>query len=144
MRFVLDTNVLVSALLLDNSISRRAFNRALDHGKMLFSLPVLAELNEVLSRKRFRKYVDEDDARRFLAVLVRVAEWVEVDAKITACRDPKDDKFLGLAVSGRATHLISGDADLLVLTPFQGISILTPDAFLELPLPPTQTLTPSP
>ena len=136
MRFVFDTNVLVSALLLEHSTSRRAFDRALNHGKLLLSFAVLRELNEVLSRKQFRKYVDEDDARRFLASLVREAEWVEVSAKITACRDPNDDKFLELAVSGLATHIVTGDQDLLALDPFQGISILTPHAFLELPLPP--------
>lgn len=139
MRFVLDTNVLVSALLLETSTSRRAFDHALDHGKILLSFPVLAELNEVLSRKQFRKYVDEDDARRFLAALVRVAEWVEVSARITACRDPKDDKFLELAVSGHATHIVTGDHDLLTLNPFQGISVLTPQAFLEWPVPPASS-----
>lgn len=55
-----------------------------------------------------------------------------MDAPITACRDPKDDKFLELAVSGRATHIISGDTDLLTLNPFRGIAILPPRAFLEL------------
>jgi hypothetical protein len=49
----------------------------------------------------------------------------------TACRDPKDDKFLSLAVSGLATHIVTGDADLLALHPFQGIQILTPGALLE-------------
>ncbi len=135
MRFVFDTNVLVSALLLEHSIPRRAFDRALDQGRFLLSFAALRELNEVLSRKQFRKYVDEDDARRFLASLLRQAEWVEVSAKIAACRDPDDDKFLELAVSGLATHIVTGDQDLLVLDPFQGISILTPRAFLELSLP---------
>ena len=130
MRFVCDTNVLVSALLLPESVPRRAFDRALDHGKVFLSLEVLNELNEVLGRKQFRKYVDDEDIRQFLASLVGAAEWVEVTGQVTACRDPKDNKFFELAVSGRATHLISGDADLLSLSPFQGIPILTPQAFL--------------
>ena len=134
MRFVLVTNVFVSALLLEDSISRRAADRALDHGKILLSFPALVELNAVLGRKEFRKYFDEDDARHFLAGLVRVAKWVEISAKITACRDPKDDKFLELAVSGQATHLITGDKDLLALNPFHGVRILTPADFLLLPL----------
>ena len=45
--------------------------------------------------------------------------------------NPLDNKFLELAVSGRATHIISGDNDLLSLNPFQGMPILTPDAFLQ-------------
>lgn len=133
MRFVFDTNVLVSALLLPDSKPRRALLLGLQKGKVLLSLATLAELYEVLSRKQFRQYVDEEDVRSFLAALTREARWVEVDLRITACRDPKDDKFLELAVSGGATHIITGDSDLLALNPFQGIQILPPHSFLELP-----------
>ena len=54
----------------------------------------------------------------------------EGGVKIVACRDPKDDKFLDLAVSGQATHLVTGDPDLLALHPFRGIDIVTARAFL--------------
>jgi len=131
LRFVFDTNVIVSALLLEDSTARRAFNLALERGKILLSFPVLAELDEVLGRQQFRKYVDEDDVRRFISLLVHEAEWVEVRTQVVASRDPKDDKFLELAVSGRATYIISGDKDLLVLSPFQGTPLLSPDALLE-------------
>ncbi len=104
---------------------------ALSQGKLLLSFSVLAELCEVLSRKKFRHYVDEEDIRIFLSALTREAQWVDVDAQIATCRDPKDDKFLELAVSGRATHMVSGDLDLLVLHPYQGIPILTPQSFLN-------------
>lgn len=132
MRLVFDTNVIVSALLLSDSTPRRALDHALGSGKILLSLPVLAELNEVLARERFRKYVSEEDVRRFLGALVRETEWIEVVAKITACRDPKDNKFLELALDGRASHIVTGDKDLLDLHPFRGVAILTPAAFLEL------------
>jgi uncharacterized protein len=132
LRLVFDTNVLVSALLLSNSKPRQALDLALTRGKLLLSFSVLAELCEVLSRKRFRKYIDEEDIRTFVAVLTREAEWVDVDIRITACRDPKDDKFLELAVSGRATHVVTGDSDLLALHPFQGIIITTPQTLLTM------------
>jgi putative PIN family toxin of toxin-antitoxin system len=131
LRFVLDTNVLVSALLSPGSKSRMAVDRAHREGAILLSLGTLTELFEVLNRKQFRGYIDEEDMRRFLAVLTREAQWIDVDMQITACRDPKDDKFLSLAVSGEATHIVTGDADLLVLHPFQGIRIVTPSTFLE-------------
>ena len=67
----------------------------------------------------------------FLAALVRECEIIVIDCRIRECQDPKDDKFLELAVSGQATHLISGDADLLILNPFRGIQILTPHEFLQ-------------
>ena len=132
MRCVFDTNVLVSALLLPDSAPRHALDRALAQGKVLLSFAALAELYEVLSRKQFRRYADDADIRSFLATLTRETEWVDVDTRITACRDPKDDKFLELATSGRATHIVSGDADLLALNPFRGIAILSPRSFLEL------------
>ena len=135
MRCVFDTNVFVSASLLPDSKPRKALDLALQKGKVLLSFAALAELYEVLSRKQFRRYVDEEDVRIFLAALTREAQWVDVDVRITACRDPKDDKFLELAVSGRATHIVTGDTDLLALNPFQGIQILPPHSFLELSLP---------
>jgi putative PIN family toxin of toxin-antitoxin system len=131
LRCVFDTNVFVSALLLPDSKPRHALDRALREGRVLVSFATLAELHEVLSRKRFRRYVDEEDIRSFLAALIRVAEWVDVEARIRACRDPKDDKFLELAVSDEGTHIVTGDADLLALNPFQGIEILPPHRFLE-------------
>ena len=67
MRIVLDTNVLISALLLRQSLTRRAFDSAFANGKVLLSFELLAELSQVLGRKQFRKYVDEVDVRRFAA-----------------------------------------------------------------------------
>ena len=50
---------------------------------------------------------------------------------VHACRDARDDKFLELAVSGRAAYIISGDDDLLVLHPFRDIAIMTAAEFLQ-------------
>lgn len=132
MRFVFDTSVLVSALLLPHSKPRQALDLALERGKVLVGFAVLAEVFEVLNRKRFRRYIDEEDVRSFLAALTRESEYVEVDEHITACRDPKDDKFLELAMSGHANYIISGDSDLLALNPFRGILITPPHTFLKL------------
>ena len=70
-------------------------------------------------------------------MLVYESELVEITEVVNACRDPKDDKFLELAVSGRATHIISGDDDLLALHPFRGIAILTPQDFVAQETRPT-------
>jgi uncharacterized protein len=67
----------------------------------------------------------------FLTDLQMVVESVEVTEAIAVCRDPKDDKFLELAVSGQATCILSSDKDLLVLHPFQEIEIVTPADFLS-------------
>jgi uncharacterized protein len=131
LRFVFDTNVLISALLLPASKPRLALDLALQTGELLLSLAVLQELAAVLARKQFRRYVTEEDVRSFLAALIRRSAFVDVDVHIAKCRDSKDDKFLELAVSGRATHIITGDTDLLALHPFQNTQILTPHAFLS-------------
>ena len=68
----------------------------------------------------------------FLEAYVRAATVIDITDVITECRDAKDNKFLELAVSGKATHLVSGDKDLLVLHPFRSAAILTPRAFLDL------------
>jgi putative PIN family toxin of toxin-antitoxin system len=129
-RVVFDTNVVVSAVLLPRSIPRRAFDRVQEHGRVLISVVTVDELNEVLRRRRFDKYVREDQKLEFLATLIREAELVDVTDVVTECRDPKDNKFLELAISGRATCIINGDGDLLALYPFRGISVVTPQAFL--------------
>ena len=131
MRFVFDTNVLVSAALIAGSIPRQAFDNALDEGRILISVPVLLELAEVLSRKKLNKYLFEEERMRFLIALLKEAELVEITEVVTDCRDVKDNKFLELAVSGKADCIVSGDDDLLVLNPFRGIPILTPKEFLS-------------
>ena len=131
MRFVIDTGVMVSAILLPRSVPRQAFDAAVTQGKLLVSAATISEMDEVLRRTKFNRYVREDLRLEFLAALVQQAETIEIAETIRACRDEKDDKFLELAVNGRATHLITGDADLLVLHPFRAIPILNPQTFLD-------------
>jgi putative PIN family toxin of toxin-antitoxin system len=131
MRIVVDTTVLVSAVLLPLSVPRQAFDAALSGGKLLISKSTAAELGNVLRRPKFNRYLSEENRLEFFALLMRAAEEVEVSEVIAECRDPTDDKFLELAVSGNASHILSGDADLLVLHPFRGIAIVTPQAFLR-------------
>src|SRR3954469_10610184 len=125
-RAIFDTNVMVSAVLLPRSIPRQAFDRAQERGRILTSVATIDELNKVLRRPHFDKYVREAQRLEFLALLTQEAELVEVTEVVAECRDPKDNKFLELAVSGKATYLISGDSDLLVLHPFRGIPVLSP------------------
>ncbi len=131
LRLVFDTNVIVSAALLASSVPRQAFHKVLDEGTILISVPTLLELAEVLSRKKLDRYLLEEERMRFLIALLKEAELVEITEEITDCRDAKDNKFLELAVSGRADFIISGDNDLLVLNPSRGISILKPKEFLS-------------
>ncbi len=130
-RVVIDTNVAVSAALLRRSTPRLALDRVLGHGVLLHSVPTLAELNEVIGRPRFHRYLSVDERLEFLAELVRTSDLVDVVVSLNVCRDPKDDKFLELALSGAASHVISGDDDLLEMDPFRGVHIVSPLQFLR-------------
>ena len=130
-RYVFDTNVVVSALLFSQSKPARAFFAAVGVGEVLVSADVVRELNDVLGREKFERYVSEEERTRFLRSLLREARLIEPEEKIRACRDPKDDKYLELAVSGAADCIVTGDDDLLALNPFRDIPILTPERFLS-------------
>ena len=130
-RAVLDTNVMVSALLFPDSPPGRVLDHITENGSLLVSEATRSELIDVFIRPRFDRYLGEDDRLALLGPLHGTWEAVEITQTITACRDPKDDKFLELAVSGRATHIISGDRDLLALHPFRGIPVLSPRSFLS-------------
>jgi hypothetical protein len=130
-RFVLDTGVLISAVLLPRSVPRQAVDLAIARGIVLASVDTIDELDEVLRRPKFDRYLREEERLLFLTAFIRDAKVIEVTEKLTECRDPKDNKFLELAVSGNATCIISGDSDLLILNPFRGVTILTPQEFVS-------------
>jgi uncharacterized protein len=132
-RYVLDTSVLVSALLLLGSVPRQAVDRAFAQGIVLASVATIDELDDVLRRPKFDRYVQENERLRFLARFIRDTNLIEVSDLVTECRDAKDNKFLELALSGKATCIVSGDSDLLILHPFRGIPIVTPQEFMSQP-----------
>ena len=131
LRIVVDTNALVSRLLLPNSVSCNAVEKAISEGTLLVSEATLEELADVLSRKKFDPYVTLKDRKIFIRLLGRISERVASGRRIQACRDPRDDKFLEVAVNGGANLIISGDKDLLVLNPFMRIPILSPSDYLS-------------
>ncbi len=130
-RFVIDTNVIISALIFSQSTTMQAFKEARQNGLILISAEILAELIDVLSRKKFDRYLSREIREDFLASLARETELITITETVDICRDPKDNKFLELAISGNATHIITGDKDLLELHPFRDILIVTPSQFLD-------------
>jgi uncharacterized protein len=129
-RIVVDTNALVSRLLLPRSVPAAAVRKATAAGQLLISEATLAELADVLARPKFAAYVSIEDRRQFIRVLGRIAEMVPITRIIRECRDPKDDKVLELAVNGRADVIVTGDQDLLALNPFRGVPIVAPAQYL--------------
>lgn len=125
MRIVADTNVLVSAAIKPHGRFATQLRQGAFH--LLVSDAVLNELIDVLNRPRLRqKYnLTPHYIHAYLHLIRLRSEYVEPTETITACRDEKDNKFLELAVAGKAEALVSNDADLLVLHPFRDIPIVS-------------------
>lgn len=133
MRTVVDTNILIRALIKPQGTVGPVLDR-LSTGdyRVLYSPAILEEIVDVLSRRRFRdKYgVKDQDIETLLALFILHGEKIVPQQRIEVCRDPKDDKFLEIAVEGTADIIVTGDEDLLVLNPFEGIPIVKPAEFL--------------
>ncbi len=136
LRAVLDANVLISAAIRPSGppgrivtalLSRRAF-------ELVLSAAIAEEARRALVQPRVRKYLrDPKDAPLWLADIVALADLVEDTGRAAgACRDQADDKILSAAAEGRADVVVTGDQDLLALQDYEGISIVTPRAFLDL------------
>ena len=130
MRVVLDTNVLLSALLggrtralLDALLARRFDSYT--------SQPLLGELAYVLSRPEWLRALGVTRCREAVTVIREATTLVTPMQRITACRDPEDNALLECALAARADYLVTGDHDLLVLHPFHGVTILRPAEFLR-------------
>ena len=124
-RIVVDTNLLISRLLLPDSVPGEAVRKAEREGSILASRVTLDELTEVLGRRKLDPYVKIEQRQEYLRLLLRIIEVVAIKHHVRVCRDPSDDKFLELAMSGEADLMLTGDRDLLALHPFRGIPIVT-------------------
>lgn len=133
MRAVIDTNVLVSALIRRQGASGQVLQHLRDGNfTILYSVPLMVELVNVLSRPRIQSkyHIQADDIIALINMIRLRGELVSPNQKIEACRDPKDNRFLEAAVEGKADTIVSGDADLLELREFEAIPILSVKEFL--------------
>ena len=130
--FIVDTNVLVSAHLVEGSVTDLAFKKALKLGAISISEATMDELTEVVFRKKFDKYFKTDEARYKLIEKIEAYSLLfSTDEKIALTADPDDTIFLELAVAAKAACIISGDPHLLALHPFRGIPIINAATFLN-------------
>ena len=130
MRVVIDTNI--SFAIRPNKDFERLFDYLSGHGVILISEETVAELFTVLNRPKFRKYITQDSAIDYVEWYIGISEGVIVTEHVTACRDPKDDKFLSLAVTGKADCIIAGDSDLLDMIAYDDIPIYRATDFLDM------------
>ncbi len=129
--FVFDTNTLISANLSPLSTNRTAYDLAREIGISVYSIATFAEFSETLVRPKFDKYISVEKRLEAISAFEKNSQVILVSTKIEVCRDPKDNKFLELATECRASCIITGDNDLLVLHPFEGIPILNATDFID-------------
>lgn len=128
---VFDTNSATSALLISTLISRHAFGKTLDHYQILVSDETVAEFDDVTGREKFETCIKAGEREAFEELLHREAMFVEVEQTVEASRDPDDDKFLAVALDGKAEVIVSGEQDLLVLDPSRCVRIVKPRVLVE-------------
>jgi putative PIN family toxin of toxin-antitoxin system len=129
MRIVVDTNVIVSALVF-GGLPRRVFEVA-ESGRCEFcySAEIEAETHRVLQDKFGW---DADRLNRYLPALWRLGERVTPKRRVQVVKeDPDDNRILECALAAGAGTIVSGDGHLLRLNGYEGLSILTPRAFLK-------------
>ena len=129
-RVVVDTNTIVSGILLPLSVPGRLLDLLAGEAVLIFSPATRDELLNVISREKFDRYVSAEDRERAVTILVRDGDIVTPRRLVQICRDPKDDKFLDAARAGSADCLISGDNDLIALREFERIPIVTARRYL--------------
>lgn len=107
--FIFDTNTFISAILLESSVSASALDRAFNIGRIVVSEATVSEFTQVLFRKKFDKYLTNERRLQALSKLERDTLLHPVITKVTVCRDPKDDKYLELAIDSKAACIVTGD-----------------------------------
>src|SRR6201995_679111 len=110
--FVFDTNILISVFILPRSTARRALDKVWKRGTVIISRETVDEFTEGFIRPKFDKYLPLDTRLEIIEDYISLAYLVNPEIVITECRDPKDDKFLGLACSANAKCIVTGDRDL--------------------------------
>ena len=132
MKVVLDTNVLISALIKAGK-PRELFFRLAEEKMLILSRQILEEFLEVAEDPRVKKYVKEQETAAFLNSLRDATKIVEVKSKFRAVKgDPDDDVFVNTAYDGKADYIVSGDNHLLSLGEFREIKIVTVDEMLKI------------
>lgn len=132
-RIVIDTNVLISAALQTKGTPRTVMEIICSNGgSLLFCQQTFEEFYSRFKSPKFDRYISQKNRELYFEQLVSVSEVIAITDAIMGCRDPDDDKFLELALLGDADCLVTGDQDLLEMTPFRGIEILRPIEFLSL------------
>jgi hypothetical protein len=131
MRIVLDTNILISALIGEGKPAKLFRKILAKRAEFLISKPLLDEFVNVIARPKFLEYVSEDEVKSFLQLILNVSSVTDVRSKFDVIADKSDNLVLATAYDSKADFIVSGDKHLLKLKRFRGIKIVTVDQALR-------------
>ncbi len=133
MRVVLDINVLVSAMITKGKPKELWLKAVRKEFDTISSRKIISDFLQVISRKKFQRYVKERDVVDFLEAFNATAKLVDVKSKLRVVKqDPDDDVILATAYDGHADYIVSGDKHLLALKEFKSIRIVTVDEMFKI------------
>ena len=131
MRVVLDTNVLVSALI--KSGRPRSFLKAMlrpDHA-LILSEPIIEEFSRVTADEKIKRYADDEAVAEYLRVLLSKAVFVRPRSRVRVFNSP-DDNVLSTTKEGDADFIVTGDRHMLELKEFKRIEIVAVERALSI------------
>jgi len=129
-RIIIDTNLWISFLLSKRTtgLDKLFLEQSIT---LIFSQELLDEFIEVARRTKLKKYFNLSDLEELLLQINLHAEFVSITSSINLCRDQKDNFLLSLAIDSKATYLLTGDKDLLVVNKIGKTKIITVTQFLS-------------
>ena len=133
MKITLDTNVLISALIINGKSRTLLFEIMRRKHELVLSKEILEEFTEVSRDPKIRRYVNEEDANVYLGSLANLARIIQIRSKFNIIKeDADDDVILRTAHDGKAKYLVTGDKHLTKLKKFKRTGIVTVDEMLRI------------
>ena len=130
---VLDAPILVQALIGRNTLAERSYWVATSTEKLPLSSSVLSAVLAILARPFLARYLTGDLVAEAVGALRARAQFFEPRVSVTECRDPKDNRYLELALAAGASAIVSQDEDLLCLQSWRGVRVIRPARLLASP-----------
>ncbi len=135
MKIVLDTNVLISAVIKKSPTIRAVLDACRDGNiTLVLSRPILQEFGRVMHKPNIQKYHQMTDAQisQYISDLSTFVELAEGTTPIEVSQDPKDNMFFSCAVESGADYLVSGDEKHILSIPvYQGVKTMSPTQFVQ-------------
>ena len=124
---VFDVNVLISSLITRGKPRRLWLEARKKRFILALSEEIVSEFVKVIARRKFARYVKEEDVRVFLEALHQTATFTKIKSRFKVVKEDPDDIILRTAYDSKADYVVSGDKHLLSLGEFKGIRIVTVD-----------------